>query len=129
MSEKIKNVHYYVYFSTNDGYIYKVGLLTFKNKSEIKTDYFKGLRYYSTKERAQKIADKYNEKIKDLDELKFACLASEFHYKLSDIDNNGLIKDHYAKDAVESLRKMVRTCERFVANTVELEKYTNKSNV
>lgn len=97
-------------FSTN-GYIYKVGLLTFKNKSEIKTDYFKGLRYYSTKERAQKIADKYNEKIKDLDELKFARLASEFHYKLSDIDNNGLIKDHYAKDAVESLRKMVRTCE------------------
>lgn len=128
MSEKVKNAHYYVYFSTN-GYIYKVGLLTFKNKSEIKTDYFKELRYYSTKERAQKIADKYNEKIKDLDELKFACLASEFHYKLSDIDNNGLIKDHYAKDAVESLRKMVRTCERFVANTVELEKYTNKSNV
>lgn len=112
MSEKIKNAHYYVYFSTN-GYIYKVGLLTVKNKSEIKTDYFKGLRYYSTKERAQKIAR----------------LASEFHYKLSDIDNNGLIKDHYAKDAVESLRKMVRTCERFVANTVELEKYTNKSNV
>lgn len=128
MSEKIKNAHYYVYFSTS-GYTYKVGMLTFKNKSEIKSDYFKGLKYYSTKERAQKIADKYNEKIKDLDELKFARLASEFYYKLSDIDNNGQIKDYYAKDAVESLRKMVRTCEKFVANTVELEKYTNKSNV
>lgn len=128
MSEKVKNAHYYVYFSTN-GYIYKVGLLTFKNKSEIKTDYYKGLRYYSTKERAQKIADKYNEKIKDIDEFKFARLADEFFHKLWEIVKNEGIKDHYAKDAVESLRGMVRTCAKFVAGTVELEKYTNKSNV
>jgi len=128
MSEKNKKEHYYVYFSTS-GYIYKVGFLSFNNKSEIKNDYYKGLRYYSTKERAQKIADKYNEKIKDVDEFKFARLAGEFLRKLWEIEKNERIKDHYAKDAIESLRLMMQTCQKLVVDTVKLEKYTNKSNV
>lgn len=123
-----KNEHYYVYFSTS-GYIYRVGFLAFKNKSEIKSDYYKGLKYYSTKERAQKIADKYNEKIKDVDEFKFARLVNEFSSKIWEIEQNEGIKDHYAKDAIESLRLMMQTCQKLVVDTVKLEKYTNKSKV
>ncbi len=86
--EKIKDydsrsdIHYHVYFSSAT-YTYCVDVLQFK-KSDIKNEFYKNKKYYSTYAEAQKVADKLNEKDTDVGHL-FGRAASEFRNKLYDL--------------------------------------------
>ena len=87
--EKIKDydarsdIHYLVYFSFAS-YTYCVDVIKFKKKSDIKNEYYKNKKYYSTYAEAQKVADKLNEKDTDVGHL-FGRAAIEFRHKLYDL--------------------------------------------
>ena len=87
--EKIKDydarrdIHYHVYFSSAT-YTYCVDVIKFKKKSDIKNEYYKNKKYYSTYAEAQKVADKLNEKDTDVGHL-FGRAAGEFRNKLYDL--------------------------------------------
>ena len=87
--EKIKDydarrdIHYFVYFSSAT-YTYSVDVIKFKKKSDIKDEYYKNKKYYSTYAEAQKVADKLNEKDTDVGHL-FGRAAKEFRNKLYDL--------------------------------------------
>ena len=87
--EKIKDydarrdIHYLVYFSSAS-YTYCVDVIKFKKKSDIKNEYYKNKKYYSTYAEAQKVADKLNEKDTDVGHL-FGRAAIEFRNKLYDL--------------------------------------------
>lgn len=87
--EKIKDydarrdIHYLVYFSSAS-YTYCVDVIKFKKKSDIKNEYYKNKKYYSTYAEAHKVADKLNEKDTDVGHL-FGRAAIEFRNKLYDL--------------------------------------------
>lgn len=87
--EKIKDydarsdIHYLVYFSSAS-YTYCVDVIKFKKKSDIKNEYYRNKKYYSTYAEAQKVADKLNEKDTDVGHL-FGRAAIEFRKKLYDL--------------------------------------------
>ena len=87
--EKIKDydarrdIHYFVYFSSAS-YTYCVDVIKFKKKSDIKNEYHKNKKYYSTYTEAQKVAEKINEKDNNVDHL-FGRTAKEFRNKLYDL--------------------------------------------
>lgn len=85
--DKRKDIHYHVYFSSAS-YTYRVDVLQFKKKSDIKNDFYKNKKYYSTYAEAQAVADKLNEKDTDIGHL-FGRAASEFEHKMYELLKNG----------------------------------------
>lgn len=78
-----RDIHYYVYFSSAS-YTYSVDVLQFKKKSDIKDDFYKNKKYYSTYAEAQAVADKLNAKDTDVGHL-FGRAAREFEHKLYEL--------------------------------------------
>lgn len=81
--DKRRDMHYYVYFSIAT-YTHKVDVIQFKKKSDIKNDYYKKQKYFSTYLAAQQAADKLNAKDTDIGHL-FGRASSEFGRKLCEI--------------------------------------------
>lgn len=81
--DKRRDMHYYVYFSSGT-YTYKVDAIHFKKKSDIKNEYYKNKKYFSTYLAAQKAADKLNAKDTEIGHL-FGRASREFEHKLNEI--------------------------------------------
>ena len=88
---KRKDIHYHVYFSSAS-YTYRVDVLQFNKKSDIKNDFYKKKKYYSTYAEAQAVADKLNEKDTDIGHL-FGRAASEFEHKMYELLKMGDMTD------------------------------------
>lgn len=105
------DIHYHVYFSLAT-YTYCVDVLQFKKKSDIKNDFYKNKKYYSTHAEAQKVADKLNEKDTDIGHL-FGRAAREFEHKVYELLKMGGMTDaqKYAIEAasanVSALTKLI----------------------
>lgn len=84
--EKVKecdersDMHYYVYFSSAT-YCYKVDVIQFKKKSDLKNERYRNEKYYSTYLLAQQAADRLNAKDTDIGHA-FGRAAREFQEKL-----------------------------------------------
>lgn len=89
--DKRKNIHYYVYFSSAS-YTYRVDVIQFKKKSDIKNDFYKNKKYYSTYANAQAVADKLNAKDTDVRHL-FGRAAREFEHKMYELLKMGGMRD------------------------------------
>lgn len=87
------------------------------------------MKFYSTREKAQRVADKFNEKIKNSGELELARLLHDFSRSLWEIEQQENISDKRVREIVRGLREMVKANASLIADTVNLEKNTNKSNV
>ena len=117
--EKIKDydsrsdIHYHVYFSSAT-YTYCVDVLQFKKKSDIKNEYYKDKKYYSTYAEAKKVADKLNEKDTDVGHL-FGRAASEFSHKLYGLLKMGGMTDAQ-KHAIEAANSNVQAITKLVNN-------------
>ena len=115
--EKIKDydarrdIHYYLYFSSAT-YTYCVDVLQFKKKSDIKDDFYKNKKYYSTYAEAQKVADKLNEKDTDVGHL-FGRAAGEFRNKLYDLLKMGGMTEAQ-KHAIEAAKANVGAITKLV---------------
>ena len=115
--EKIKDydarsdIHYYVYFSSAT-YTYCVDVLQFKKKSDIKDDFYKNKKYYSTYAEAQKVADKLNEKDTDVGHL-FGRAASAFRDKVYEILKMGGMTEAQ-KHAIEAAKANVQAITKLV---------------
>lgn len=97
--DKRTDIHYYVCFSSAS-YTYRVDVLQFKKKSDIKNDFYKNKKYYSTYAEAQAAADKLNEKDTDVGHL-FGRAASEFEHKMYELLKMGGMTDAQ-KHAIEA---------------------------
>lgn len=97
--DKRTDIHYYVCFSAAS-YKYRVDVLQFKKKSDIKNDFYKKKTYYSTYAEAQAVADKLNEKDTDVGHL-FGRAASEFEHKMYELLKMGGMTDAQ-KHAIEA---------------------------
>lgn len=115
--EKIKDydarrdIHYLVYFSSAS-YTYCVDVIKFKKKSDIKNEYDRNKKYYSTYAEAQKVADKLNEKDTDVGHL-FGRAASEFRNKLYDLLKMAGITEAQ-KHAIEAANANVQAITKLV---------------
>lgn len=107
------DMHYHVYFSSAT-YTYCVDVLQFKKKSDIKNEYYKDKKYYSTYAEAQKVADKLNEKDTDVGHL-FGRAASEFSNKLYGLLKMGGMTDAQ-KHAIEAANSNVQAITKLVNN-------------
>ena len=76
------DMHYYVYFSSAT-YCYKVDVIQFKKKSDLKSERYRNEKYYSTYLLAQQAAERLNAKDNDVGHA-FGRAASEFKHKLYD---------------------------------------------
>ena len=81
--DKRKDMHYYVYFSSAS-YTYRVDVIQFKKKSDIKDEYYKNKKYFSTYLAAQQATDKLNAKDTDVGHL-FGRAAREFEHKMYEL--------------------------------------------
>lgn len=115
--EKIKDydarrdIHYLVYFSSAS-YTYCVDVIKFKKKSDIKNEYYKNKKYYSTYAEAQKVADKLNEKDTDVGHL-FGRAAIEFRNKLYDLHKMAGMSEAQ-KHAIEAANANVQAITKLV---------------
>lgn len=115
--EKIKDydarrdIHYLVYFSSAS-YTYCVDVIKFKKKSDIKNEYDRNKKYYSTYAEAQKVADKLNEKDTDVGHL-FGRAAIEFRKKLYDLLKMAGMTEAQ-KHAIEAANANVQAITRLV---------------
>lgn len=107
------DIHYHVYFSSAT-YTYCVDVLQFKKKSDIKNEYYKDKKYYSTYAEAKKVADKLNEKDTDVGHL-FGRAASEFSHKLYELLKMGGMTDAQ-KHAIEAANANVQAITKLVNN-------------
>lgn len=87
------------------------------------------MKFYSTREKAQRAADKFNEKIKNSGELKLARSLYDFSMSLWEIEQQENISAQRVREIVRGLREMVKANASLIADTVKPEKNTNKSNV
>ena len=78
-----RDVHYYVYFSINT-YRYEVDTIQFKKKSDLKNEYYRKLKFFSTYAVAKREADRLTDKDQSLAHM-FGRAASEFREKLNKI--------------------------------------------
>lgn len=78
--DKRRDMHYYVYFSAAT-YTYKVDVIQFKKKSDIKNDRYKNEKYYSTYKAAKRAADRITEDDKNVAHL-FGRAARDYTDKL-----------------------------------------------
>lgn len=81
--DKRRDMHYYVYFSSAS-YTYRVDVLQFKKKSDLKDECYKNKKYFSTYLAAQQAADKLNAKDTDVGHL-FGRAAREFEHKMYEL--------------------------------------------
>lgn len=103
METKNKKLHYYVYFSSS-GYKYRVDAIQFNKKSDIKNDFYKNKKYYSTVERAQAVADKLNKGLTQW-QIEFARITQEYCSKIAKLQRENKISQ-YDYDALEALYRM-----------------------
>lgn len=103
METKNKKLHYYVYFSSS-GYKYRVDAIQFNKKSDIKNEFYKNKKYYSTPERAQAVADKLNKGLTQW-QIEFARITQEYCSKIAKIQRENKI-NQYDYDALDVLYKM-----------------------
>ena len=107
--DKRRDMHYYVYFSTAS-YTYRVDVLQFKKKSDLKEDFYKNKRYYSTYADAQAVADKLNAKDTDVGHL-FGRAAREFEHKMYELLKRGGMADaqkHAIKASIENVQAITK---------------------
>lgn len=115
--EKIKDydarrdIHYFVYFSSAS-YTYSVDVLQFKKKSDIKNDFYKNKKYYSTYAEAQAVADKLNAKDTDVGHL-FGRAAREFEHKMYELLKMGGMTDAQ-KYAIEAANANVHALTKLI---------------
>ena len=84
--DKRRDMHYYVYFSSST-YKYQIEVIQFKKKSDLKTEYYKNKRYFSTHANAKAYADKLNAKDKNISHL-IGRAVSNFRQELYDLRRN-----------------------------------------
>jgi len=108
-----KDIHYYVYFSSAS-YTYRVDVLQFKKKSDIKNDFYKNKKYYSTYAEAQAVADKLNAKDTDVVHL-FGRASREFEHKLYEILKMGDMTDAQ-KHAIEAASANAQAITKLINN-------------
>lgn len=111
--DKRKGMHYHVYFSSAS-YTYRVDVLQLKKKSDIKNDFYKNKKYYSTYAEAQAVADKLNEKDTDVGHL-FGRAASEFEHKMYELLKMGGMTDAQ-KHAIEAASANVHAITQLMNN-------------
>lgn len=115
--EKIKDydarrdIHYFVYFSS-ESYTYSVDVLQFKKKSDIKNDFYKNKKYYSTYAEAQAVAYKLNAKDTDVGHL-FGRAAREFEHKMYELLKMGGMTDAQ-KYAIEAANANVHALTKLI---------------
>ena len=111
--DKRKDIHYYVVFSSAS-YTYRVDVLQFKKKSDIKNDFYKNKKFYSTYAEAQAAADKLNEKDTDIGHL-FGRAASEFEHKMYELLKMGGMTNAQ-KHAIEAASANVQAITKLINN-------------
>jgi len=111
--DKRKDIHYYVYFSAAS-YTYQVDAIQFKKKSDIKNDFYKNKKYYSTYAEAQAVADKLNEKDTDVGHL-FGRAAREFEHKMYELLKMEGMTDAQ-KHAIEASSENVQAITKLMNN-------------
>ena len=107
--DKRKDMHYYVYFSSAS-YTYRVDVIQFKKKSDIKDEYYKNKKYFSTYLAAQQAADKLNAKDTDVGHL-FGRAASEFEHKMYELLKMEGMTDaqkHAIKASIENVQAITK---------------------
>ena len=107
--DKRRDMHYYVYFSSAS-YTYRVDVLQFKKKSDLKEDFYKNKKYYSTYVDAQAVADKLNAKDTDVGHL-FGRAAREFEHKMYELLKRGGMADaqkHAIKASIENVQAITK---------------------
>lgn len=87
-------------------------VIKFKKKSDIKNEYDRNKKYYSTYAEAQKVADKLNEKDTDVGHL-FGRAAIEFRKKLYDLLKMAGMTEAQ-KHAIEAANANVQAITRLV---------------
>ena len=110
--DKRKDMHYFVYFSSAS-YTYKVDAMQFKKKSDLKNEYYKNKKYYSTFKTAQRVADRLNEEDKDVAHL-FGRAAKAYEDKLYQV---------LKTEGITNTQKC--TIEAAIANTTAITKLLN----
>lgn len=111
--DKRKDIHYHVYFSSAS-YTYRVDVLQFKKKSDIKNDFYKNKKFYSTYAEAQAVADKLNAKDTDVGHL-FGRAAREFEHKMYELLKMGGMTDAQ-KHAIEAASANVQAITKLMNN-------------
>ena len=109
--DKRRDMHYYVYFSSAS-YTYRVDVLQFKKKSDLKEDFYKNKKYYSTYADAQAVADKLNAKDTDVGHL-FGRAAREFEHKMDELLKMGGMTDAQ-KYAIEAANANVHALTKLI---------------
>lgn len=109
--DKRKDIHYHVYFSSAS-YTYRVDVLQFKKKSDIKNDFYKNKKFYSTYAEAQAVADKLNAKDTDVGHL-FGRAAREFEHKTYELLKMGGMTDAQ-KHAIEAASANVQAITKLM---------------
>ena len=111
--DKRRDMHYYVYFSSAS-YTYRVDVIQFKKKCDIKNEYYKNKKYFSTYLAAQQAADKLNAKDTDVGHL-FGRAAREFEHKMSELLKTGGMTDAQ-KHAIEAASENVQAITKLMNN-------------
>ena len=111
--DKRRDMHYYVYFSSAS-YTYRVDVIQFKKKSDIKNEYYKNKKYFSTYLTAQQAADKLNAKDTNAGHL-FGRAAREFEHKMYELLKTGGMTDAQ-KHAIEAASENVQAITKLMNN-------------
>ena len=104
--DKRRDMHYYVYFSSST-YKHQIDVIQFKKKSDLKTEYYKNKRYFSTHANAKAYADKLNDKDKNISHL-IGRAVSNFRQELYDLRHN-----------IEKEKRVITQNERKAINVLE----------
>ena len=111
--DKRRDMHYYVYFSSAS-YTYRVDVLQFKKKSDLKEDFYKNNKYYSTYADAQAVADKLNAKDTDVGHL-FGRAAREFEHKMYELLKRGGMANaqkHAIEGSIENIEGSIENVQK-----------------
>lgn len=111
--DKRRDMHYYVYFSSAS-YTYRVDVLQFKKKSDLKEDFYKNKKYYSTYADAQAVADKLNAKDTDVGHL-FGRAAREFEHKMYELLKRGGMANaqkHAIEGSIENIEGSIENVQK-----------------
>ena len=111
--DKRRDMHYYVYFSSAS-YTYRVDVLQFKKKSDLKEDFYKNKKYYSTYADAQAVADKLNAKDIDVGHL-FGRAAREFEHKMYELLKRGGMANaqkHAIEGSIENIEGSIENVQK-----------------
>lgn len=111
--DKRRDMHYYVYFSSGT-YTYKVDVIHFKRKSDLKNEYYRNKKYFSTYLAAQQAADKLNAKDTNVGHL-FGRAAREFEHKMYELLKMEGMTDAQ-KHAIEAASENVQAITKLMNN-------------